>query len=98
MGLLIRGISIIIFQKTQTASCSRIISYEHVCNTNQMILAALYMYMFCVKYESVQFRNRPAQSMNSHFVVQSGNSYLAQDNSRIVSAQSENRDKVRIIR
>ena len=63
-----------------------------------MILAALYMCMFCAKYESVQFRNCPAQSMNSQFVVQSGNSYLAQDYSRIVSAQSENRDKVRIIR
>ena len=30
-------------------------------------------------------------------VAQSGNSYLAQDNPGIVSAQGENRDKVRII-
>ena len=31
--------------------------------------------MFCAKLESVQFRNCPAQSRQSHFVAQSGNSY-----------------------
>ena len=43
-------------------------------------------------------QNCLAQRRNSHFVAQSGNSYFAQDNSEIVSAQSKNRDKVRIIR
>ena len=36
---------------------------------------------------SVQFRNCPVQSRNSHFVAQSGNSYHAQDNSGMVYAQ-----------
>ena len=54
------------------------------------------LYMFCAKLESVQFRNCPAQSGNSHFVGRSGNSYFAQSNSGIARAQSGNRDKVRI--
>ena len=55
------------------------------------------MYIFCAKEESVQFRNCPAQSRKSHFVAQSVNSYLAKDNFGIVSVQSENHDKVRIV-
>ena len=54
------------------------------------------MFMFCAKWESVQFRNCPAQSGNSHFVGRSRNSYFVQSNSRIARAQSGNRDKVRI--
>ena len=54
--------------------------------------------MFCAKKESVQFRNCHAQSRNSHFVAQIGDSYLAQDNSGIVSASIENLNKVRIKR
>ena len=56
------------------------------------------LYMFCAKKESVQFRNCHAQSRNSHFVAQIGDSYLAQDNSGIVSASIENLNKVRIKR
>ena len=54
------------------------------------------MYVFCAKWESVQFQNCPAQSGNSHFVGRSKNSYFAQCNSGIARAQSGNRDKVRI--
>ena len=54
------------------------------------------VYMFCAKWESVLFRNCPAQSGNSHFVGRSRNSYFAQSNSGIAPAQSGNRDKVRI--
>ena len=57
---------------------------------------SLAMNMFCAKWESVQFRNCPAQSGNSHFVGRSRNSYFAQCNSGIARAQSGNRDKVRI--
>ena len=37
------------------------------------------------------------QTRNFYFVAQSKNSYLAQNNSGIVSEQSENQDKVKII-
>ena len=46
--------------------------------------------------ESVQFRNCLALSKNSRFAAPSWNSYLAEDDSEIVPAQSRNRDKVRI--
>ena len=45
--------------------------------------------------QSVQFRNCPEQSGNSHFFTRSRNAYIAQCNSRIAPAQSGNRDKVR---
>ena len=61
-----------------------------------VILNVQYIYMFCAKWESVQFQNCPAQSGNSHFVGRSKNSYFAQCNSGIARAQSGNRDKVRI--
>ena len=37
---------------------------------NNYFYLFLYLYMFGAKWESVRFRNCPAQSRNSHFVVQ----------------------------
>ena len=56
------------------------------------ILLAMYI---CSAQSRIRYNSG---NRNSYFVAQSAMSYLAQDNSGIVSAQSENRDKVRLSR
>ena len=45
-------------------------TYIHAFQRRVSPFVCMCMYMFCAKWESVQFRNCPAQSRNSHFVVQ----------------------------